>query len=635
MIELSVVIPTYNRKEALRNCLLSLKGQDFQRDKYEIIVVDDSSQDGTEELVRSLAGEDGNIRYVKQLHKGPAAARNLGAKEANGPVVGFTDDDCVLEKDWIRLMVQSHRDDPLAIAVGGLTKVPYQKANIMISQALSNGAIQDRLNGESKVIFFPTCNVSFKRGVLSKYRFDEDFPLPGGEDLEFFWRLFKQGYRFVWNKDILVTHFRPDSFGHFISQAYIYGRGNLLTKFLHQDQPLLKELKTGTFSFWAATLINILKIPRFSFILGKKLIKESQVKSKTKRSAIYVYFVLHKMFYIFGNICEYFRIRRNGLRKRNDVLGTPKSLILDITHRCNLSCRICDIWKTQDSEKDIGISYIRKMLAQAKALQIEEIALSGGEPLLREDIFEIFDYANSLKITNLGVLTNGILVNSLFDRLRPYIIDNTISLVISFDSLKEDLHNHLRASKEAWQKTKGALEMLSRLKREHPQAKANVITIVLNQNLEELLDLAGFLKSLNIDTLQFQVLLPNNLRMAQRKESQFWVPEERLNLLDKAIDGLIELKTAEPHFIKNSVSNLALMKKYYRACLSCNDVLCSSANKTVLVSNQGDCRTCFSAYGDIKTTDLDDILRSKQRLKAQEEAKRCHWPCLLPCFCDQ
>lgn len=54
MIELSLIIPTRNRKEALRRCLLSLKAQDYPQDKYEVLVVDDGSVDDTAELIRGL-----------------------------------------------------------------------------------------------------------------------------------------------------------------------------------------------------------------------------------------------------------------------------------------------------------------------------------------------------------------------------------------------------------------------------------------------------------------------------------------------------------------------------------------------------------------------------------------------------
>jgi MoaA/NifB/PqqE/SkfB family radical SAM enzyme len=420
----------------------------------------------------------------------------------------------------------------------------------------------------------------------------------------------------------------------FIKQAYFYGRGNLLVQYIHNDQPLLKELKTGNLSFYLATLINSIKIPRFGYIIGKRLIQEYNIKNRYKKLSVYSFFILHKVFYILGNIVEFLRIRQRFPKNNSNLIQLPRLLILDITHSCNLKCRICDIWKTGTSEADLDISYVKKMFLEAKNIGIKEIALSGGESLARSDIFDIFDFAKEIGIKNLGVLTNGLLVEEKLARLIPYLVDNVISLVISFDSLNPETHNYIRNFDLAWQRTKGIIDELALLKRKIPEINFNVITIILNQNLEELLDVANYILSSKANSLQFQAFLPNNLRMAERKKSQFWVPQERLQILDQAIDKLISFKKSNAKFIKNSVSNFSLMKKYYRGTLGNKDVECGSIGKTILISNKGVCTTCFSPYGDIKNKNLIEVIQSKEAMNAKEEVGKCVWPCLLPCFCD-
>ncbi|MBL7196978.1 MAG: glycosyltransferase [Candidatus Omnitrophica bacterium] len=633
-IDISVVVPTCNRIKRLNDCLNSLFEQDYPREKLEIIIVDDRANDKVKEMLGGLKAQYFPVKYVAQRNKGPARARNQGAKASLGKIIAFVDDDCTADKDWARLMVKTHQANSNIIAVGGANFTSTQKTSVLVSQFLSTCSIETNINGRSEVIFFPTCNVSFKRDVFKDHEFNERFPLPGGEDLEFFWRLFKDGHRFIWDKDIKVIHYRDESVQSFIKQAYIYGRGNLLVQHLHKDQPLLKELKTGRFSFWMATLINIIKIPRFTFLLGKRLIEEDNIKDIYKKISVYLFFVLHKVVYMIGNVFEYFIIRKGDPDNGQNRLSIPRLLILDITHSCNLSCRICDIWKTRDSEKDIEISYIKRLLLQAKKLGIKEIALSGGEPLLRNDIFEIFDYARRIGIRNLGVLTNGILVEKYIKKLKPFLKNNTISLVVSLDSLKPNIHNNIRNSDIAWQKVIESIRSLSLLKKEYRQINFNVITIILNQNIEELLDLARFIKSSGSSSLQFQPLLPNNLKIAERKKSIFWIHGDSLDTLDKAVDKLIDFKRGNQGFIRNSIENLSLIKKYYRGSLNSNEANCFSAYRTILISNQGKCTTCFSSYGDIKRQGLKDILESKEILKARERVKKCYWPCLLPCFCD-
>jgi len=638
LIELSVIIPTYNRKDALRECIFSLLNQDYPGEKYEIIIVDDGSSDGTAALIAALSQEYPNLQYLQRPHQGPAAARNVGIKYSHGAIIALTDNDCIPASDWVRNILEKHNLYKDVLAIGGLTEVNSHNIKAAVSQSLSNGAMSAQINNRKEYIFFPTCNVSFKEEYL-KEGFNELFPLPAGEDLEFFWRIFKAGNKFLYDGKIRVFHNCHPNFKSFLKQAYMYGKGNFLVQHLHQDHPLLKEiLPGGLWRFALGTWINFLKIPRFSYLLGGRLICSNRKFNNYEKYQVYVYFALHKIMYLIGNVVEFARVKR--LKKyalKKEKLKTsknPQLIILDITHQCNLKCNICDIWKTGPKEANLDISYVKKMLFEAKKLGIKEIALSGGEPLLRNDIFEIFDYAKNIGLKNIGILSNGILVEQYIDRLKPYLIDGTISLVISFDSLNPELHNRIRNYNLAWQKTQNALTVLSFLKKQHPQINFNVITIILGQNLEELLDLTIFVKSLGANSLQFQPLLPNNLRMEERKSSYFWVAEDRYKTLDSIIDRLINFKEFEPGFIKNSARNLSLMKKYYRGCLTSGEVSCLSADKTILIANQGNCRTCFSDYGDIKSRDLNQILQDKKIIYARQRVKECSWPCLLPCFCD-
>jgi len=632
-MDASVIIPTFNRPLLLKQCLNSLFAQDYPRDDFEIIIIDDGLGNETEALVSNLQKERTNLRYIRQFKHGPAKARNQGVDISQGRVICFIDDDCTAEKNWVKLMVKAHQANPQAAAVGGLTMLPLENSSVMVSQFLSTCSIEYLHNRNKEVIFFPTCNVSFKREVLEKHRFDETFPLPGGEDLEFFWRIFKLGKRFIWDKGILVTHYRHEGLHSFIKQAYFYGRGNLLVKYMHPDHYLLHELEAGNLSFWRATLVNFIKIPRFSYILGKRLIQENRIKGFAKRFSIYLYFSIHKVFYLCGNISEYFRIKeiRPKLKSHEFI---PRLLILDVTHSCNLTCKICDIWKEHGRHEDISADSLRGLLLEAKQVGIKEVVFSGGESLLRKDIFDLFEYARSIGLKNLGVLSNGILVKKYLQQLKPFLLDNTISLVISFDSLLPELHNSIRNSNSAWQDTRDSLKILSGFKKDYPQVNFNVITIILNQNLKELLDIANFVRTLGANSLQFQPLLPNNLVMSERKSSEFWIPDNKLSLLREAIDSLIKFKEENPDFIKNSVSNLCLIEKYYAHALTSADVQCLSASRTILISNQGEYRTCFSCYGDVKKHRLASVLLSSDRRKAQEKVRNCSWPCLLPCFCD-
>ena len=101
-MKVSIILPTYNRKKLLKKCIESLISQNYPKEDFEIIVIDDGSTDGTEQITRKLKRKIPNLIYYKTKHNGQANARNFGLRKAKGSFIAFTDDDCVVEKNWLR-----------------------------------------------------------------------------------------------------------------------------------------------------------------------------------------------------------------------------------------------------------------------------------------------------------------------------------------------------------------------------------------------------------------------------------------------------------------------------------------------------------------------------------------------------
>ena len=95
--QFSVIIPVYNGEGTIAECLEALASQDMPRREFEVIVVDDGSTDGTAAIVKQF-----DVKYIHQENTGPATARNVGVKNAQGKIVVFTDADCVPEPNWRR-----------------------------------------------------------------------------------------------------------------------------------------------------------------------------------------------------------------------------------------------------------------------------------------------------------------------------------------------------------------------------------------------------------------------------------------------------------------------------------------------------------------------------------------------------
>ncbi|TLY37341.1 MAG: glycosyltransferase family 2 protein [Nitrospirae bacterium] len=112
-VRLSVIIPTYNRKEILRKTLRAYRSQSSQREIVEILVVDDGSTDGTNsDAAEWSEGTVIPIRYLRQEKKGLAAARNFGIREARGGLVLFGDDDIIPGRDLVAEHLAWHKKYP-------------------------------------------------------------------------------------------------------------------------------------------------------------------------------------------------------------------------------------------------------------------------------------------------------------------------------------------------------------------------------------------------------------------------------------------------------------------------------------------------------------------------------------------
>jgi len=114
---ISVIVPARNEEEWIARCLKSLREQKYDGE-YEIIVVDGSSDDRTPEIAEKYAD-----KVFRSHPKGPAGARDLGAKKARYKILAFTDADCVVSPFWLSRIEQDIKGD--VIAVGGVIR-PYR-----------------------------------------------------------------------------------------------------------------------------------------------------------------------------------------------------------------------------------------------------------------------------------------------------------------------------------------------------------------------------------------------------------------------------------------------------------------------------------------------------------------------------
>ena len=206
-IQLSVIIPTYNRKALLRQALESLVDQGLRQDAYEVIVVDDGTPGGVDEVLALPLPY--YLAILKQQNGGATSARNHGAQHSQGEVLVFLDDDIAIRAGGLSALLEHCQQTEHTIYLGALT-LPGEMLNNSIFARLSPDAAP--VSGEDEPIAFQFCTT----GLLAVRR--EDFfalglfqdptgGWPNWDDVDFGYRASLENYIFIRCKHAVGEHY--------------------------------------------------------------------------------------------------------------------------------------------------------------------------------------------------------------------------------------------------------------------------------------------------------------------------------------------------------------------------------------------------------------------------------------------
>lgn len=227
----SIIIPTYNDSARITLCLKSLNHQQLKPgDSFEVVVVDDGSDDGTEEAIQALQPQLNyslNYKYIERSeHSSRAQARNAGMAEAPGDVIVLMDGDQLASRHFVSEHLRIHKWCREAVVIGTRyflnreaseqlkpdPEFELHAGDYLESRRDGRLDVADRLSEnfggiETAWHLCYSCNLSFSKSLLAETGgFEEAFQGWGLEDCEFGYRLAKAGARFVFTKDAPVYH---------------------------------------------------------------------------------------------------------------------------------------------------------------------------------------------------------------------------------------------------------------------------------------------------------------------------------------------------------------------------------------------------------------------------------------------
>ena len=222
--EISVILMTFNRPEALRRCLESLAGQSMPIESFEIILVDVSRHPVTD-LVEEFA-QRLNIHHIIGSNLGVAGNRNCGVEHASAARITFIDDDCVARRDWLEKIKAALDANPNNLVGGSVENHFPENAFAAASQAITEAVDAFYNPPDAPPRFFPGLNFAVERdGYRRIGGCNPEFELLAAEDRDFVDRWLSAGGRLVKCCEAIVSHEHRRDLGGFTRQYFNYGRG--------------------------------------------------------------------------------------------------------------------------------------------------------------------------------------------------------------------------------------------------------------------------------------------------------------------------------------------------------------------------------------------------------------------------
>ncbi len=252
MPAISVVVPVYNAAEYLRTCLEHLSRSNFT--DYECIVVDDGSTDQSATVARSF----GARVVAAEGRRGPARARNLGAKEARGEILFFIDSDVAVYPGTLRRVYTDFQRDPaLASVIGSYDDSPGSDDFMSQYRNLLHCFVHQTARRQA-CTFWSGCG-AIKRDIFFEFGgFDEGaYGRPAIEDIELGYRLSRAGQRMMLDRALLVKHLKRWTVWNVI-KTDIRDRGIPWTELILRDHNLPNDLNVQLSERLSVALVFLL-----------------------------------------------------------------------------------------------------------------------------------------------------------------------------------------------------------------------------------------------------------------------------------------------------------------------------------------------------------------------------------------
>lgn len=294
----SIIIPTHNRSEKLAQCIRVLREQDFDKSQFEIVVVDDGSKDDTQKVLAGLQKEVApiSLRFFYQQNKGQGTARNFGIEQAHGEIILFIGDDIVATPQLLQKHDELHKThgEETSAVLGFITWHPKLKITPLMKFMEKGGAVLGKFGGhqfafdlledkeKADARFFYTSNISIKKSLLNKFKFNPAFSGYGWEDIELGKRIEKEvGLNLYYEPKAIAYHDHSISEEDFEARMVNVGEAVHL---INKKYPVLKKAVFAAVSSpFSLFTLNLLNKNLYFYALSKKYFLEGLKRGYNKK----------------------------------------------------------------------------------------------------------------------------------------------------------------------------------------------------------------------------------------------------------------------------------------------------------------------------------------------------------------
>jgi len=308
----------------------------------------------------------------------------------------------------------------------------------------------------------------------------------------------------------------------------------------------------------------------------------------------------------------------------------PKEVNFQMTNRCTLQCKMCNIWKLPRKGKEIDLDEMKRVLREIKNWEnTKYVSFVGGESLIRtNDTLELIEYANSLGFHTNLVSNATLLKNDVCKKLAEVGLDR---IALSLDGAKRKTHDFIRG-KGNFNKVIKAAKFFLTLKKNY-DIKVDFTTVVMAYNFRELVDLYQLAKKIGVDQWFLQSVVLDNTFRNYDYDSSVWVNGRSLEELKKVINRLVALKLKDKDFIYNSIHYLKAIPKYFELKEKFKLGKCMAGYYSLNIDPYGNVSICN--YGpDINLIgkNASEAWKSLKFKQTRILIKGCEMPCMMLCY---